>query len=384
MCSASLRKPQYNLILLGASQATERALAYAMLHCGDSSVSRRKEAERITRCETESARYTFFERSEASPDALLKEASLLHGAVLLLRDTDTLTLRLKTHLGLLREIFCDRPYVPWSGLRAVMRSDTQKLPDDLLDRWEQELREQLCELGFPANDLPLLRYDSLSHSDAAKRLLESLELQSAGVAQHEPSLRLLLHRRQRTDEHGIVYQLGSLLRGRIECGQRVEVVSYRERRSAHVHSLYYDRGSSIMAESIEAGSGPVDIWFALNEISARALQPGQLVTTPNSFTAETRHRALLVLDENSHHALSSGELSVGARWAPSYEKAVLRLTLPRELTPGGYTLATISAENFGSPLAIEPETHFTWHTLREKENVQGSGFVLHGGTTNER
>jgi len=231
---------------------------------------------------------------------MITGAAQMDGAILVVSAADGPMPQTREHVLLARQV-----NVP----ALVVFLNKVDLVDDeeLLELVELELRELLSDYGFPGDEIPIIRGDSLSaynHPKDAEKTKCIVELMDA-IDQYIPQPERAIDKPflMAVEDVFSIEGRGTVATGRIEqgvikVGEEVEIVGIRESRKTVC------TGVEMFNKTLDQGQAGDNVGCLLRGIKRDEVERGQVLAKPGSITPHTQFESevyVLSKDEGGRH-----------------------------------------------------------------------------------
>jgi len=179
--------------------------------------------------------------------------------------------------------------------------------EELLELVELELRELLSDYGFPGDEIPIIRGDSLTaynkptDPEATKCVAELLDAIDAYIPQPERDVDkpfLMAVEDVFSIEGRGTVATGRIEQGAIKTGEEVEIVGIKESRKTVC------TGVEMFNKTLDMGQAGDNVGCLLRGIKRDDIQRGQVLAKPGSITPHTQFESevyVLSKDEGGRH-----------------------------------------------------------------------------------
>ncbi len=300
---------------------------------------------------------------------MITGAAQMDGAILVVSAADGPMPQTREHVLLARQV-----NVP----ALVVFLNKVDLVDDeeLLELVELELRELLTDYGFPGDDIPIIRGDSLSaynnpeDPEKSKCIQDLMEAIDENIP--EPTREVDKPFLMAIEDVFSIEGRGTVATGRIEqgvvkSGEEVEIVGLKESRTTVC------TGVEMFNKILDRGQAGDNVGCLLRGVKRDEIERGQVLAKPKSITPHTKFEAevyVLSKDEGGRHTpFFSG-------YRPQFYFRTTDVTGSANLVgdvemcmPGDNVKLSIE---LGSPIAMDENVRFA---IREGGRTVGSGVV---------
>jgi len=300
---------------------------------------------------------------------MITGAAQMDGAILVVSAADGPMPQTREHVLLARQV-----NVP----ALVVFLNKVDLVDDeeLLELVELELRELLTDYGFPGDDIPIVRGDSLSaynnptDPEKAKCIQELMDAIDGNIP--EPPREVDKPFLMAVEDVFSIEGRGTVATGRIErgvvnSGEKVEIVGLKETQTTVC------TGVEMFNKTLDRGEAGDNVGCLLRGVKRNEVERGQVLAKPGSITPHTKFEAevyVLSKEEGGRHTpFFSG-------YRPQFYFRTTDVTGSANLLgdaemcmPGDNVKLSVE---LGSPIAMDENVRFA---IREGGRTVGSGVV---------
>jgi len=301
---------------------------------------------------------------------MITGAAQMDGAILVVSAADGPMPQTREHVLLARQV-----NVP---ALVVFLNKTDLVDDEeLLELVELELRELLTKYGFPGDDIPIIRGDSLTayhkpeEPEATKCIEELMDAIDANIPQpprevDKPFL-MAVEDIFSIEGRGTV-ATGRIERGRVKVGDEVEIVGLSdESRKTTV------TGVEMFNKTLDRGEAGDNVGCLLRGVKREEVERGQVLAKPGSITPHTQFEAevyVLSKEEGGRHTPFFSGYRPQFYFRTTDVTGTLNLLGDAEMCmPGDNVRLTVELM---SPIAMDDGVRFA---IREGGRTVGSGVV---------
>jgi elongation factor Tu len=300
---------------------------------------------------------------------MITGAAQMDGAILVVSAADGPMPQTREHVLLARQV-----NVP---ALVVFLNKTDLVDDpELLELVELELRELLTGYGFPGDDIPIVRGDSLSaynnpdDPEKAKCIQELMDAIDANIPEPvrevDKAFLMAVEDVFSIEGRGTV-ATGRIERGVIRTGEEVEIVGFRESRKTVC------TGVEMFNKTLDEGRAGDNVGCLLRGIKRDEIERGQVLSKPGSITPHTQFESevyVLSKEEGGRHTpFFSG-------YRPQFYFRTTDVTGSANLLGGAEMCMPGDNVKLGveliSPIAMDANVRFA---IREGGRTVGSGVV---------
>ena len=301
---------------------------------------------------------------------MITGAAQMDGAILVVSAADGPMPQTREHVLLARQV-----NVP----ALVVFLNKVDLVDDeeLLELVELELRELLTDYGFPGDDIPIIRGDSLTaynkpdDPEATKCIQELMEAIDAHIPEPvrevDKNFLMAIEDVFSIEGRGTV-ATGRIERGCIKVGEDVEIVGL-----ANESRKVVCTGVEMFNKTLEQGLAGDNVGCLLRGVKRDEIERGQVLAKPGSITPHTKFEAevyVLSKDEGGRHTPFFSGYRPQFYFRTTDVTGSLNLLGDVEMCMPGDN-ARLNVE-LGSPIAMDDGVRFA---VREGGRTVGSGVV---------
>ncbi len=308
---------------------------------------------------------------------MITGAAQMDGAILVVSAADGPMPQTREHVLLARQVNVPALVVFLNKVDLVrqMAKDEEDY-QELLEIVELELREMLSKYGFPGDDIPIIRGDSLSayndpdNPENTKCIAELMEAIDAHIPEPvrevDKDFLMAVEDVFSIEGRGTV-ATGRIERGTIKTGEDVEIVGIRESRKTVC------TGVEMFNKTLDQGRAGDNVGCLLRGIKRDEVERGQVLAKPGSITPHTQFESevyILSKEEGGRHTpFFSG-------YRPQFYFRTTDVTGSANLLGGAEMCMPGDNVKLGvelmSPIAMDANVRFA---IREGGRTVGSGVV---------
>jgi len=300
---------------------------------------------------------------------MITSAAQMDGAVLVVAATDSVMPQTREHILLARQVG-----VP----KIVVFLNKIDLVDDpeLLELVDMEIRELLTKYGFPGENTPMIRGNSLAAYQNPKDekickpiedLLKALD-DYIPIPQREIDKPFLMPIEDVFSIKGRgTVGTGRIERGRIKIGDAVEIVGLKP------NKMSVATGVEAFNKTLDEGQAGENVGVLLRGVEKDELERGQVLAQPKSITPHTKFEAevyILTKEEGGRHTPFFNGYRPQFYFRTTDVTGAAKLLGGAEMVMPGDNV-TMEVE-LGAPIAMEEKLRFA---VREGGKTVGSGVV---------
>ena len=308
---------------------------------------------------------------------MITGAAQMDGAILVVSAADGPMPQTREHVLLARQVNVPALVVFLNKVDLVrqMAKDEEDY-QELLEIVELELREMLSKYGFPGDDIPIIRGDSLSayndpdnpeNTKCVAELMEAIDAHiPEPVREVDKDFLMAVEDVFSIEGRGTV-ATGRIERGTIKTGEDVEIVGIRESRKTVC------TGVEMFNKTLDQGRAGDNVGCLLRGIKRDEVERGQVLAKPGSITPHTQFESevyILSKEEGGRHTpFFSG-------YRPQFYFRTTDVTGSANLLGGAEMCMPGDNVRLGvelmSPIAMDANVRFA---IREGGRTVGSGVV---------
>jgi elongation factor Tu len=301
---------------------------------------------------------------------MITGAAQMDGAILVVSAADGPMPQTREHILLARQVG-----VP----RIVVFLNKIDLVDDpeLLELVEMEIRELLTKYGFPGEETPIIKGNSLAAYQSPKDdktckpiddLIKSLD-DYVPIPQREIDKPFLMPIEDVFSIKGRgTVGTGRVERGKVKVGEAVEIVGLKPTRSSVV------TGVEQFQKTLDEGIAGDNIGVLLRGVEKEELERGQVLAAPKSITPHTKFQAevyVLTKEEGGRHTPFFNGYRPQFYFRTTDVTGAAKLLGGAEMVmPGDNVTMEVELQ---APIAMEEKLRFA---VREGGKTVGSGVVI--------
>ena len=308
---------------------------------------------------------------------MITGAAQMDGAILVVSAADGPMPQTREHVLLARQVNVPALVVFLNKVDLVRQmAKDEKDYQELLEIVELELREMLSKYGFPGDDIPIVRGDSLSayndpeNPENTKCIAELMEAIDAHIPEPmrevDKDFLMAVEDVFSIEGRGTV-ATGRIERGMIKTGEDVEIVGIRESRKTVC------TGVEMFNKTLDQGRAGDNVGCLLRGIKRDEVERGQVLAKPGSITPHTQFESevyILSKEEGGRHTpFFSG-------YRPQFYFRTTDVTGSANLLGGAEMCMPGDNVKLGvelmSPIAMDANVRFA---IREGGRTVGSGVV---------
>lgn len=308
---------------------------------------------------------------------MITGAAQMDGAILVVSAADGPMPQTREHVLLARQVNVPALVVFLNKVDLVRQmAKDEKDYQELLEIVELELREMLSKYGFPGDDIPIIRGDSLSayndpeNPENTKCIAELMEAIDAHIPEPmrevDKDFLMAVEDVFSIEGRGTV-ATGRIERGTIKTGEDVEIVGIRESRKTVC------TGVEMFNKTLDQGRAGDNVGCLLRGIKRDEVERGQVLAKPGSITPHTQFESevyILSKEEGGRHTpFFSG-------YRPQFYFRTTDVTGSANLLGGAEMCMPGDNVKLGvelmSPIAMDANVRFA---IREGGRTVGSGVV---------
>ncbi len=300
---------------------------------------------------------------------MITGAAQMDGAILVVSAADGPMPQTREHVLLARQV-----NVP----ALVVFLNKVDLVDDeeLIELVELELQELLTDYGFPGDDIPIIRGDSLAaynnpsdpeKSQCIQNLMDAIDTNIPEPPREIDKPFLMAIEDVFSIEGRGTVATGRIERGVVNSGEKVEIVGLKETRTTVC------TGVEMFNKTLDRGEAGDNVGCLLRGVKREEIERGQVLAKPGSITPHTKFEAevyILSKEEGGRHTpFFSG-------YRPQFYFRTTDVTGSANLLgdaemcmPGDNVRLSVE---LGSPIAMDQNVRFA---IREGGRTVGSGVV---------
>jgi elongation factor Tu len=225
---------------------------------------------------------------------MITGAAQMDGAILVVAATDGPMPQTREHVLLARQVGV--PYI------VVALNKCDAVDDaELLDLVELEVRELLKSYQFPGDDLPVVRLSALGALNGEAKWEKQVDELMAAVDKYIPQPARELDKpflMPIEDIFSISVVTGRIERGKVNVGEEVEIVGFRETRKTVV------TGVEMFKKQLDEGLAGDNAGLLLRGIAKEDVERGMVLAKGGSITPHTKFKAevyILTKEEGGRH-----------------------------------------------------------------------------------
>ena len=239
---------------------------------------------------------------------MITGAAQMDGAILVVSAADGPMPQTREHVLLARQVNVPALVVFLNKVDLVRQmAKDEKDYEELLEIVELELREMLSKYGFPGDDIPIIRGDSLSayndpenpeNTKCIEELMEAIDAHiPEPVREVDKDFLMAVEDVFSIEGRGTV-ATGRIERGTIKTGEDVEIVGIRESRKTVC------TGVEMFNKTLDQGRAGDNVGCLLRGIKRDEVERGQVLAKPGSITPHTQFESevyILSKEEGGRH-----------------------------------------------------------------------------------